>query len=221
MSKVGITWVTSDWHIGHDMMRSKCDRPADFADRIIRNHREMIGERDMTINLGDLLFYGEAVDTVRDAIHRDSPTRIPGRHVLVLGNHDIKRKSFYYRLGFDFVCEALVLDRVLYTHHPARPPIGMLNVHGHWHLPRVELPKGYDRKRQILVSMEQSKYRPVNVSKLVGKALATLTTGEVALKKPWIDAWAKTDLGGDDEENELRSGMERLEEILQTAEGGA
>lgn len=217
MSKVGITWVTTDWHIGHDMMRSKCGRPADFSDRIIRHHREMIRDRDTTINLGDLLFYGDAIETVHDAIHRDSPTRIPGRHVLVLGNHDIKRKSFYYKLGFDFVCEALVLDGVLFTHHPARPPLGMLNVHGHWHLPRKEWPAKYDPGRQFLVSMEESKYRPVNAAKLVGRAIAGMQArGE--RDRPRLDAWAKTDLG--EGEDDLKSGLEKLEEILETAEGG-
>ena len=78
---------------------------------------------------------------------------MPGRKVLVFGNHDRSAR------GFDVVCGSVYSQGdppLLLTHVPLRRvPPACVNVHGHLHVGRV---KG--STAHVNVSVEQLDYRP-------------------------------------------------------------
>lgn len=164
MPRPAITWVTTDWHLGHHSLYRKGLRPLLFDETILDAHKFVIQPQDTLINLGDLLWAAEPWPTVL----RDWIAQVPCRHVLVLGNHDKKTRGWYASLGYDMVCDGLILKDVLLTHKPTPPPPGMVNVHGHWHnndfdhCMRYEtLP--YDPARQFRLAIEWTGYGPVDL----------------------------------------------------------
>lgn len=161
MPRPRVTWATTDWHLNHRAIVEACGRPEDYGRRILARHVELIRPGDTLVNLGDVNFYG-GPDSLREFL-----ARIPCTHILVLGNHDRKSRSWYRDQGFAFACDALVLDGVLLTHKPTLPlPAGVrLNVHGHWHnkVERAREADGYDPARQRLLALEHTDYAPVNL----------------------------------------------------------
>jgi calcineurin-like phosphoesterase family protein len=152
------TWVISDTHFHHDMLVRVGMRPADHAEKLLANCRRLVAAQDTLIHLGDVIFYHypRLPDLLRP---------IPGRKVLVMGNHDRKSRNWYQRNGFDFVCDALVLGKVYLTHKPVAtlPPGCLVNVHGHLH-DRVPPPFPHCR----LVALELNGYMPVELSEVIG-----------------------------------------------------
>ncbi len=178
MPRPPITWVTSDWHLWNDKIIEFGPRPDDFTDLILRNHRYVVSTQDTLINLGDVAFYG---------MERLGPflAHIPGRHVLVRGNHDHKSNNWYLRNGYDWVCDMLVIGDVLLSHKPVDQfPEGVaVNVHGHLHRwgDRVGEHPYLDPSRHILVAMELTDYKPLNLQQLVANHRARYTVSrEVA-----------------------------------------
>ena len=167
MARPPITWVTTDWHFGHRRMEELCGRPGTFAVDIWREHCKVVAEQDIVVNLGDLIFYG---DPAMEALIEMANDRA-SRNVLVLGNHDKKTKTWYRNLGFDVVCDGIIIDGCLLTHKPTPPPPGLLNIHGHWHNlgDRINESPGYDPARQFCVSLEHTGYRPLKLADIKRK----------------------------------------------------
>jgi calcineurin-like phosphoesterase family protein len=181
MARPAFTWITTDWHIGHRRMEEACGRPPDFEQRILDRHRALLMPQDTLVNLGDLIFYSKWKAWLRDAL-----LALPCRHVLVLGNHDKNSVKSYYDLGFDLVCEGLIVDGVLLTHRPTLPPHGMVNVHGHWHNlgDRANESPDYDPFRQYLLSIEETDYRPVKLQEFVAGKKAKIEKGIAKAFRP-------------------------------------
>lgn len=124
-------WIISDTHFGHTKLCTEgighTRRPADVDQRIIRNWKQLVAPEDLVIHLGDIAF--TFMDT--KAVFDD----LPGRKVLLIGNHDAHTVSWYMANGFAFAADGLLLGGVWYTHKPARKlPYGArINVHGHLH----------------------------------------------------------------------------------------
>ena len=109
--------------------------------------------------------------------------QLPGRWVLILGNHDRKTGAYYKRLGFEIVSRGFELDhagwRVLFSHRPddqaefVRYP-QRLNVHGHVHSnTRAD-------RRLINCCVEVTDYTPVPVTSLLDARIAELTGAPLA-----------------------------------------
>ena len=76
------TFVTSDWHLGHRLMDRL--RPAGWADLILSNYRSQVDDRDTVYFLGDMVMrYGSEGRNWWETIRT-----LPGRKILVAGNHD-------------------------------------------------------------------------------------------------------------------------------------
>lgn len=137
MSKV---WVSSDWHIGHkNIHKFRCKELGFFRD--FENEGEHcewlmdfclsnVTKYDTMILTGDIVFTEEALRIVGS---------LPGRKVLVKGNHDVK-KSEYYPKVFDQVHGLLRHKHCWFSHAPIHPVElrGKVNVHGHVHYNTLE-----------------------------------------------------------------------------------
>jgi calcineurin-like phosphoesterase family protein len=152
------TWITTDTHFYHDNMVKLCGRPQDFHEIIVCNWKSMVSDDDLVIHLGDVSF---AKDTVVSAL--------PGRKVLVKGNHDKQSYSWYMQHGFDFCCESFVMYTggldIVFTHKPLVFHDHDVNIHGHLHgLARVD-----SVCRHYPVALECTDYKPLLLSDILPK----------------------------------------------------
>lgn len=150
-------WLITDTHFNHERIKELSGRPDDFTERTLNNWSKMVGEDDLTIHLGDVIFS-------RPSELTDMMSRIPGRKVLVMGNHD-RKPRWYMNHGFDFACYRFELGHTLFVHEPQfeLPTSCERVIHGHLHnnAHRVE---DYDQpipNYNYLLSLEEEEYRPV------------------------------------------------------------
>ena len=123
------TLLISDTHFKHENMKTHCDRPANFTERLIKNWHQRVSPEDVIIHLGDV------------AIGRLEGWKwivpsLPGRKILIRGNHDRNRSPYWWMAnGFDFACDSMIYRGCWLTHEPAiAMPAGcVLNLHGHLH----------------------------------------------------------------------------------------
>lgn len=128
-------YLGSDLHIGHKGIHNfRCMKYGfyrDFQDEA--EHRawlfawwnENIKKRDTVYLLGDICFYEQDLIDVGT---------LPGRKVLVKGNHDVL-KSIHYPKVFDQVHGLLRFKHAWFSHAPIHPVElrDKPNVHGHVH----------------------------------------------------------------------------------------
>ena len=157
------TLLTTDTHFGHTELTDTFNaRPADFCDRIRARWLHDVREDDLVIHLGDVM--------VARADQWDNyiPT-LPGRKVLVRGNHDRKSAMWYMEHGFDFACDQFTLNlfglRLLFTHEPVHGDHFDLNIHGHCHA--EDHREGIDDGQHYLLALENTHYNVMSLRHLV------------------------------------------------------
>lgn len=130
-------WLTTDWHLyskewnDHHPHRSKAN-----LERLATNFNSTIGEHDLLIHLGDICDPESAdYETMKKII-----SSIPGRKILVRGNHDTEKDPYYIGLGFDDVVDVLVIHNIIFTHKPIQVAPDELNIHGHLHAEKLVSP---------------------------------------------------------------------------------
>jgi calcineurin-like phosphoesterase family protein len=175
------TWVVSDTHFGHDNIVGFCFRPEDHEQVMIAEWRKHVPDDATVLHLGDLAYRGNARFK-----HLIAKELTGARKLLIMGNHDKQRYSFYRASGFalarPFKIEYAPVPGafwdVSFSHYPWNPQTDGpmqphdLRIHGHIHN------NGYSRDAyvpflagHINVSVEQTKYRPVNLKLLLDAAL--------------------------------------------------
>lgn len=108
-------WLTADLHLGHKSILNY--RPWSNIDKhdnaIIRNICSVVDENDLLIIVGDLTLAGPSrSDFVKSIIKR-----LPGKKILVYGNHDKLRPLKYIDYGFTIATTALVLSGGIFVAH--------------------------------------------------------------------------------------------------------
>lgn len=178
------TWVVSDTHFGHKNIIDFCHRPPDHDSLIIENWANEVPEDATVIHLGDLTYKSNAF--FRAII---APKLTGARKLLIAGNHDKGRFSFYKTSGFKLARPFSIMwgdTEVSFSHYPwnedGDPKFGIapegpmppnhLRLHGHIHN------NGYTRsafvpfrRQHVNLSIEQTKYKPVNLALLLSAVL--------------------------------------------------
>lgn len=164
-------FLVSDTHFKHENMRTYCDRPPDFTEQIIKNWHERVKPEDTVIHLGDVAIGGVACwDWIIPSL--------PGKKILVRGNHDRQRStSWWAGHGFDFACDGLRFRNCWLTHEPDTSRAGGcdLNIHGHlhniWHGfhpdDETTTPRKLNNPWQRLFAIEYTNYCPVEFDEFV------------------------------------------------------
>jgi calcineurin-like phosphoesterase family protein len=160
------TWVS---YPSHTNIIRYCGRP--FKDnpdgveamnkQLLRNWRETVKGEDTIINLGDFCFRWSK-ERIQNTL-----ANLPGKKILVLGNHDRSHGVDWWRdAGFHEVYAYSVIYRenVILSHKPVLTLAPYINIHGHMH---EKLMTG---DRYINVSVEQLNYRPVKLEGLLERA---------------------------------------------------
>lgn len=184
------TWITSDTHFGHENIIKYCSRPyrnaAQMDEDLIRRWNNRVKPGELVYHLGDVGM------TKGDDYLPKILTRLNGRKILILGNHDKSAKRMM-EFGFDFACEALVVmccqRRLLLNHRPlmARPcwvgdPAQSVDyvLHGHIHNSTPEERAKHTAKGELVdilsfninMSVEMTNYEPVPLEWVVKKKIA-------------------------------------------------
>ena len=179
----GKIWLYADPHFYH---RGVCKftrsdgvtplRPWDDADEM---SEQMIQWYNETVDPGDRVYFLGDVAMNRKALDKSLP-RLVGRKVLVKGNHDTDKLS-YYSQYFDDIRACVQRKGSILTHIPIHPgSLGRwgFNIHGHLHANFVtkEYINGYETPkdetydplnetvadtRYACVSVEHTNYRPI------------------------------------------------------------
>lgn len=92
------TWLVSDTHFGHDNIVGFCHRPEDHEQAMIAEWRKVVGPEDTLLHLGDLNYGSNA--RFKNLTAKELTG---GRKLLIQGNHDRQRYSFYKQSGFQIV----------------------------------------------------------------------------------------------------------------------
>lgn len=130
-------FIISDTHFAHtncysfynfDGTKMRPWSSDEEADEImIQNWNSLVGPRDRVYHLGDVGFNRNKLDQILP--------RLNGRKVLIKGNHDLFKPSFYLKY-FDDIRACHNRDNYLLTHipvHPASKARFKRNLHGHIH----------------------------------------------------------------------------------------
>jgi calcineurin-like phosphoesterase family protein len=178
------TWVVSDTHFGHENIVGYCLRPEDHDQAMIAEWRKYVPDDATVLHLGDLVYTGNA------RFKNITARELTGaRKLLIMGNHDQQRFSFYKQCGFSIVRPFGIIYEtpgessdsmtISFAHYPwsvteegHEQPETTWRLHGHIHN------NGYTRdayvpflKNHINLSVEQTHYRPVNLKLLLDAAL--------------------------------------------------
>jgi calcineurin-like phosphoesterase family protein len=95
---IASTWVVSDTHFGHDNIVGFCHRPEDHEQVMIAEWRKVVPDDATVLHLGDLCYKGNA--RFKNLTARELTG---ARKLLIMGNHDRQRYSFYKQSGFNIV----------------------------------------------------------------------------------------------------------------------
>jgi len=114
-------YLTSDWHLRHENIIKYCNRPfvnCDEMERIIiRNYRCCVRDIDVVFFLGDIGLYD--FKHVKEII-----SSLPGKKILIRGNHDKWGDTSYYNAGFDVVLQSASMkvgkNIITLGHYPRR-----------------------------------------------------------------------------------------------------
>ncbi len=168
------TWLISDTHFGHANIERLCRRPP-LSDLIIMDEWVRLVPRDATLlHLGDVV-YKAAFEEWEEII-----ADLPGRKLLIMGNHDKQKPAYYERCDFEII-EPFEIEYasvegkawVSFNHYPLKDKAfpNQLRIHGHIHN------SGYGwgpatsgspaRYGHCNVSVEMTKYRPVHLGTLL------------------------------------------------------
>ena len=159
-------FVTSDWHLNHGNIIEYEKRPfktvAEMNHAILKNWRETVGRHDTVFFLGDAFFHTPKEEAQMVV------TSLPGKKVIVLGNHDRGKSTQWWRdVGFAEVYSYPIVYKKFFilSHEPLYVGPGMpyVNVHGHTH------GESSDNPQKVNVCVEVTEYRPVSLDEIVAR----------------------------------------------------
>lgn len=179
-------FFTSDLHFGHRNILEFCKRPfnsvEEMDEALIENWNSVVKPNDFVFDLGDFAFAPN---------HRwyELLARLNGKHVLILGNHDIIRWPGDNVMGlFHRVEQQMILkieDRWVYlNHYPflcyggtyRTPGAAVWQLHGHVHSSPYDTERrGKDNERlglrfpyQYDVGVDNNNFTPVSWTRIKG-----------------------------------------------------
>lgn len=165
------TWVIADTHFGHanicNFTRNDgsplrpWDDVTEMDEALIQNWNGVVSPEDRVYVLGDLCMNRRSIPTVG---------RCNGRKVLVKGNHDLFKIEDYLPFFDDIRACVTSPHNYILSHIPIHPEsMGRwkVNIHGHTHSNSVLDKLGKPDNRYKCVSVEQTDYRPVELTELL------------------------------------------------------
>lgn len=162
-------YVIADTHFHHANVIAYCGRPfrdVNHMDEIlIRNWNNTVGNQDLVYMLGDFCLSSKF--EVNEALC----SRLNGRKVLVMGNHDRMQPIKYLQAGFRTATRKPIMvdPGVILMHEPFADPAAYVDpksiyIFGHVHDKHCPMD---DYPNCFCVSVERIGYRPIDLDKLI------------------------------------------------------
>lgn len=164
-----MTYIWSDTHFNHKNIIQYANRPFGSVEEMnkamIDAWKQTVRPKDTIIHLGDVgfgpaQFFKELIPT------------LPGKKILILGNHDKGGIRFWRNAGFHEVYPYPIIyqEWLILSHKTVflNEQLPYLNLHGHIHQHKME------SKCYINVSVEQIRYKPVLLTKIVDEHLKAI-----------------------------------------------
>ena len=123
-------YIIADTHLGHATFKENELRPKDYEEQIFSNWLRLVKVDDTVIHLGDVVeeYNLEMLEKF---------LALPGKKILIRGNHDTDLVVDALQNGAGFCCEELIMTfagmRILFTHKPKYRHEYDINIHGHLH----------------------------------------------------------------------------------------
>lgn len=209
-------WIIADTHFGDLDINGYTGRPADAEERIVASWRALVTDDEVVVHLGDLTLLPP--DEVAPLV-----SALPGRLLLLLGNHDHPEAEPYERMGIGII-PPFSLSRgdwtVAFTHSPHPELVapfvlrddgrGMLTftyaphpelvappharcLNVHGH---IHAPLAPDL-RCINACVEWTGYAPIRAGEIIDARIAALAHAPAGFESPLpYDAWLAREYGG-------------------------
>lgn len=151
-------WLITDTHFDHANIGVYCARPDGWMQRIIKNWKTLVAPEDLIIHLGDVQVGWK---TYLPGLLKE----LPGRKILIRGNHDHESLMWYMRNGFDLAVDGIAYKQVTFSHRPLNSLYDGtdINIHGHVH----NSPWRPNKSFQRLLALEYVGYMPVSMDKFL------------------------------------------------------
>lgn len=158
-------WFIGDTHFDHEKVIEYDQRPfktvEEMNQKIISNWKAKVAENDIVYHLGDFAFAPKERQ-------KELLSQLPGRKMLVLGNHD-KSRSSGYDIGWNYVEHYMLVNLrgnlVLLVHDPKGVEgWGGHIIHGHFHKPSKN-------PKRLCVSCNLFNYEPLSEKQVVKQLL--------------------------------------------------
>lgn len=148
----------ADTHFSHENIIRYCNRPFSSVEEMnrimLKNWNNTVGKNDLVIHLGDL-YLGKKAEA------REFLTKLNGRKILIMGNHDHWSEAFYRECGFETVSRFPILYNgfFLMSHAPLQlsETTPYFNYYGHVHNDT----KYVDNATSRCLSVERINYTPI------------------------------------------------------------
>ena len=164
-------WITSDTHFGHTNVIAYCARPfrsvEEMDAELIKRWNARVSKDDIVYHLGDFCFRAPQ-DKVADLV-----SKLNGRIVLVMGNHDSHPNKWYIDCGFINATRfpILVDNNILLSHEPPAPELissKYFYVFGHTHEKHSFTEDNFENTKCVCV--ERTNYAPINFNEVLKEA---------------------------------------------------
>lgn len=162
----GKIYFWSDQHFGHKNIIKYADRPFLSIEEM---NSFMLDNFKKTITDNDIVIWGGDVAMMNLEVTKKLLKDLPGKNILILGNHDFGHRNNKYldyeifehvSLGFAFFYKG---QKYFISHYPIRNgllPNDIINIHGHIH--DKILTGSY-----INISVEHTQYKPVLLDEIL------------------------------------------------------
>lgn len=160
-------WVIADTHFGHKNIIEYADRPFkdldEMAKELIKRWNNKVSKDDIVYMLGDFTL------TRNKEYIADMVSKLNGKKVLVMGNHDTRKPKDYIECGFEVAIRKPILvehDVILMHEPPYKDQIvpGMKYIFGHVH---DTLCEADEESNCFCVSVERINYTPVDLDVVI------------------------------------------------------
>lgn len=172
----GNIYFWSDQHFNHNNIIRFSNRPfhttVEMNEYMYAEYFALVKPEDLVIFGGDIAF-GDVEET------RERLLQLPGKKILVMGNHDFDKNKVIFREyhSFDATVMAFVYQEifdkhicnVLVTHYPldlSYLPENTINVHGHIHCHLAG-------ERRINMAVEHTEYAPMSLREKIKEEFFT------------------------------------------------
>ena len=173
----GRIFFTSDNHFFHGNILQYCNRPfhnlEKMAETLIENYIKTVNKNDLCIWLGDITIKRDSLnkEKIKNII-----TYLPGKKILIKGNHDYYSDEFYKECGFINILDKIISKDFVIIHDPKRMGQFRSNekkyyLHGHMHYNspspyRDKFDMWMNNKNVYDVGVDANHFAPVSLSQI-------------------------------------------------------